>query len=399
MDAIMSNAVKIVETISVLAHLRFAMIERLRHMYHMRGRVAFRARLAGLTAVAGAEEIRPNFGWLTDPARPAEARIGGAVKLDHLRDAFGESRDEFSVLYLISSILHLIPFPDELILWAKKNRIPVVWNQNGVAYPAWCGSFYPWFNAPMRNLIHRADYVVYQSAFCRDSADRYLGAVGAPSKILWNPVDLYRFSPSENESSSSEQRPWRLLAMGTNHAFYRVRSALDCLAALRAKGRDAHLMIAGELRWPGAEAVVGDYIQRLGLDSMVTLRGRFSQDEAPEIYRMADVLLHPKYKDPCPTVPIEAMACGVPVVGSLSGGMSELVPDSAGRLIRVVDDWNADHDPDAGQMAAAVEAIMQYHVRFSCSARQHAVQHFDRSNWVEQHREIFSGLLVAQREG
>ncbi len=389
----MRNAVQIVEPIPLLAHLRFAMIERLRHVYHLRGRVAYRARLAGLNAGPGAQEIRPNFGWLTDPARPAEARIGGAVKLDHLRDAFGVSRDEFSVLYLVSSILHLIPFPDELISWAKKNQIPVVWNQNGVAYPAWCGSFYPWFNAPMRNLIHRADYVVYQSAFCRYSADRYLGAVDTPSKILWNPVDLQRFSPVENEGSGSDQRPWKLLAMGTNHAFYRVRSALDCLAALRAKGRDAHLMIAGELRWPGAEAVVAKYIQTLGVQSAVTFRGRFSQDEAPGILQFADVLLHPKYKDPCPTVPIEAMACGVPVVGSRSGGMSELVPDSAGRLVGVVDDWSADHDPDAGQMAESVEAIMLDRGRFSCAARQHAVQNFDRADWVEQHREIFSGLL------
>jgi glycosyltransferase involved in cell wall biosynthesis len=125
----------------------------------------------------------------------------------------------------------------------------------------------------------------------------------------------------------------------------------------------------------------------------VTLRPRFSQDEAPAIYRSADVLLHPKYKDPCPTVPIEAMACGLPVVGSRSGGMIDLIPESAGCLVDVCDDWTADHPADPLGMADAVDTIMQRHTGFSRSARMHAVSSFDKIKWVACHREIFTDLL------
>jgi glycosyltransferase involved in cell wall biosynthesis len=384
---------KVVEPIPAADRLRFTMIERLRQIYHHRRRAEYRRRLAGFKPAPAAGDPRPNFGWLSNPERPAETRIGGGVKLNHLRDEFGEHRADFSVLYLVSSILHLIPYPAELVAWARSNHVPVVWNQNGVAYPSWCGHGYPWFNAPMRELIHQADYVIYQSEFCRASADRYLGPVSAPSEILWNPVDLDHFSPIREPGSDPENRPWRLLAMGTNHAFYRVQSALDCLTALRSRGRDVHLTISGELRWRGASHQVQESLRVRNLTPHVTLRPRFSQDEAPAIYRSADVLLHPKYKDPCPTVPIEAMACGLPVVGSRSGGMTDLIPESAGCLVDVCDDWTADHPADPLGMADAVDTIMQRHTGFSRSARMHAVSNFDKIKWVACHREIFTDLL------
>lgn len=387
------GGVKIVEPVSRWNRLRFTAIELIRRAYHHRRRMAYRNQLNRLKVLPSSEEPRPNFGWLTEPARLAETRIGGGVKLNHLRDEFGEHRNTFSVLYLVSSILHLIPYPAELVSWARRNAVPVVWNQNGVAYPSWCGAAYPWFNAPMRELIHQADYVVYQSEFCRASADRYLGPVTAPVEVLWNPVDIQHFSPARDGSIDQIERPWRLLAMGTNHAFYRVQSALDCLRLLIAAGRDVHLTICGELRWRGAEQQVDDYMRLHALSANVTLRSRFSQAEAPGIYQSADILLHPKYKDPCPTVPIEAMSCGLPVVGSRSGGMPELVPDFVGRLVDVRDDWISDHAVDPAGMARAVEEIMQRQIEFSLSARMHAISSFDRVKWVARHREIFTDLL------
>lgn len=327
-----------------------------------------------------------NFGWIDAPPREEETRIGGGVKLEHLRARFGEARERFDILYMVSSVIHLVPHAEELVGWAKKNGVRFVWNQNGVAYPAWCGDGYPWFNEPMRRLIAQADHVVYQSDFCRACADRYLGSVSAPFDILWNPVDVTRFSPAE---SLPPTNVWQLLAMGTNHAFYRVQASLDALAVLIRRGVSVRLTIAGEFRWANGERDVAEYIERHRLRDHVKLLPRFSQAEAPEIYRKAHVLLHPKYKDPCPTVPIEAMACGVPVVGSRSGGMPELVSEAAGRLAGVPDDWTRDHAPDADAMADAVLEIMKTREDFSRAARERAVAHFDSVAWLDRHAEIF----------
>lgn len=384
-------AVRIVEPVPMGARVRQEAVAMARRLRHSAGRAAFRSRLRDL-AVASEADLRVCFGWLDDPARPEETRIGGAVKLAHLRSRFGESRTSFNILYLVSSVLHLVPHVGELVRWAKRAGICVVWNQNGVAYPAWCGSGYPWFNEPMADLIHRADHIVYQSEFCRTAADRYLGKAANSSEILWNPVDVEHFVPG----STPDLKCWQLLAMGTNHSFYRVKASIDCVAKLLARGACARLTIAGEMRWKGGDAEVAGYVQSVGMGAQVELRPRFSQAEAPALYRGAHVLLHPKYKDPCPTVPIEAMSCGVPVVGSRSGGMPELVSEDAGRLVDVEDSWTRDIAPNAEDLAEAVQTVMADHSRFSLGARERALRHFDRRAWVDRHETIFRDVLSRQ---
>lgn len=381
-------AVRLVEPVPAWKRVRYAAIEAARQLYHAPGRAAFRQRLRNLRKADGGEP-KVSFGWLHDPARPSETGIGGAVKLAHLRRRFGEARESFNILYLVSSVLHLVPHVEELVSWAKRNGVKVVWNQNGVAYPAWCGDYYPWFNAPMSRLIRQADFVVYQSEFCRACADRYLGPVNAPWEVLWNPVDVRHFTPG----AVLDAGRWELLAMGTNHSFYRVKASLDCLAALVADGVSARLTIAGEMRWPGGDDEVARTIDALGVRDRVRLLPPFTQEEAAGLYRNAHVLLHPKYKDPCPTVPIEAMACGIPVVGSRSGGMPELVPPDCGELADVPDDWCADHAPDARALADGVRRVMEDRERRSAAARARAEAVFDQERWVQRHEDIFLALL------
>ncbi len=315
---------------------------------------------------------------------------GGRVKLTHLARAYPAGAGEFNVLYLVSSAIP--PHAMELVRFAKARGVKFVWNQNGVAYPAWAGPFTDDVNDPMRALLREADYIVYQSAFCRASADRLLGHAACPSEVLFNPVDTAVFFPAENPPPLSEIR---LLAMGTHTYADRVLVTLRCLAELRRTGRAARLTIAGAMQWPRAEEQVRRTIDELGLRELVTLRPAFSQSEAAEMCRAHHVLLHPKYMDPCPTVVIEALASGLPVVGPASGGLPELVDAGSGRLLPVLEDWEHMHSPDPGAMAAAVEEIAVDWPGFSARARQRAVTLFRAEQWVARHGEIFAQLLRA----
>ena len=324
-----------------------------------------------------------NYGHLS-PMK-AGRPIGGEIKLIHLRKAFPECFDNFNLIYLVSSALPAQV--EEVVRAAKSKGAKLVWNQNGVAYPGCYGDFYPWFNRRMATLRNQADFIINQSEFSRISAERYLGSSIVPSEILFNPVDTEVFSP---RMQSLPDGPWRILAAGTSHALYRTKSVLDTLRELLSRGHDVHLTVAGEFRWKGADMQVREAMR--GLERHVTILPPFRQEEAPEIYRAAHLLLHTKYNDPCPTVPIEAMACGLPVVGTKSGGMPELVGKECGILVPVEQGWKRDLPGDPEALADGVEQVMKNRSAMSKAARSHAVQTFQVGVWLERHERIFRRL-------
>lgn len=313
---------------------------------------------------------------------------GGRVKLLHLDSAFQIDDSRFNILYLVSSAIP--EFAEDLVTWAKKRGVRLVWNQNGVAYPAWAGAGYEQTNARMAWFLRVADYVIYQSEFCRRSADRYLGPAEAPWMIAYNCVDTHVFRP---RNVSLPETPWIILAAGSHLQRERVVSVLETVAVLQQRRTDVRLILAGRFNWEGSERDVVESIEKLGIATLVEFQPPYKQSEAPDLYRRAHVLLHTKYKDPCPTVVVEAMASGIPVVGSRSGGMPELVGDEGGILIDVPETWDEMPVPGAREMADAVTCIMGDLETWKKDARQRAVREFDKYVWIGRHREVFSKVL------
>ncbi|MEA3211240.1 MAG: hypothetical protein QOE70_4297 [Chthoniobacter sp.] len=349
-------------------------------------RLAYRRALAARSFTLPRGEPVLSYGGVL-PRDPRAIVAGGHVKLRHLDRAFPE-RKNFNVLYLVSSALP--PHALDLVRWAKKGGAKLVWNQNGVAFPAWAGARFEDTNRPRAELLREADFVVYQSEFCRESADRFLGAAPGPSRVLFNPVDLREFSPP---AAPPALDCWQLLTAGTHYQPWRVLGPIETLRHLLDAGETARLTIAGAFRWPNAEAEVHAAIERFRLRKAVTLCPAFTQGEAVELYRSAHVLLHPKYHDPCPTVVIEALACGLPVVGSRSGGLPELVGDEGGELVEVPLSWEKASAPESARMADAVTRLMSEWPARSRAARERAQRLFDSDRWVAAHREIFAALV------
>jgi glycosyltransferase involved in cell wall biosynthesis len=246
----------------------------------------------------------------------------------------------------------------------------------------------------MRQLLRMADFVVYQSTFCRESADHFLGKARCPSATLFNPVDLAAFSPAPEPPGLD---CCQLLAAGTHNQGFRVIGAVETVRHLHKLRQPAHLTIAGELRWPRAKLDVKEAIARCGVMDAVELRPPFTQAEAVEMLRASHILLHAKYHDPCPTMVIEALACGVPVIGSRSGGMPELLgfADEGGELIDVPLSWEHAEYPHPTAMAAAVERIMVAWPERSRLARARAERLFGVEAWLREHERIFGQVLAA----
>ena len=175
-------------------------------------------------------------------------------------------------------------------------------------------------------LAHAVDRVV---ATCSDEVVE-LTAMGAPSpriSIVPCGVDLERFTP--HGPAAARQLPLRrLLTVGRLVERKGVDDAIRALAHVP----DTELLVAGG---PARELLDDDpEAQRLrrvalraGVADRVVLLGRVSREDMPALLRSADAVVATPWYEPFGIAPIEAMACGRPVVASAVGGMLDSVLD------------------------------------------------------------------------
>jgi glycosyltransferase involved in cell wall biosynthesis len=109
------------------------------------------------------------------------------------------------------------------------------------------------------------------------------------------------------------------------------------------------------------------------------------------------VLLHTKVNDPCPSLVIEAMASGLPVVYAKSGGVPELVGEEAGIGVEHPDSWERDVPPSSDALADAVSFVLADRARFAEGARRRAVERFALEPWLDRHAELFADLVRVPR--
>jgi len=257
-------------------------------------------------------------------AGPQGHAEGGLVKSQALLPSWPASPAAYDVLYVVSS--RLPARMCDLYKEARADRARVLLSQAAPACPATHDERWQELNRPLEFLVQRADFVFYQSAFGRRMCDAILGPRTGPAAILPNAVDTDRFVPAAADPAPGELR---ILLGGTQYREYRLRRALETFALVLRERPDARLLVTGRLKWlpdlGAARRLAEAWCAELGIAGRVEFLGPYSQERAPEIFQQAHVLLHTMALDCCPTVVIEAMACGLPVVAAPAGDCSELL--------------------------------------------------------------------------
>ncbi|MFC9897943.1 glycosyltransferase [Nocardia sp. NPDC127579] len=207
-------------------------------------------------------------------------------------------------------------------------------------------------------------------ATCTDEVNE-LSRMGIPRfriAVVPGGVDPALFTP---EGPGDRGRPQRVLTVGR---------------LVRRKGFDLAVRTLAEL--PGTELLiaggaVGDELddgetrrlRRLATDYGVTERlrllGPIAHTAMPPLYRASDVVLCTPWYEPFGLVPLEAMACGRPVVATAVGGMLDTVVDGVtGRLVA---------PPEPATLARAVRMLLddaQLRARWGAAGRQRVLDTF-----------------------
>jgi alpha-1,3-rhamnosyl/mannosyltransferase len=189
--------------------------------------------------------------------------------------------------------------------------------------------------------LRRAAAVLVPSAHTRA---RLLARVrGLPEERI--AVTPYGVDPRFTPGPGPDRGPY-LLAVGTLQPRKNLEAALAAFERLVAAGAEHRLVVAGARGWRDAELLAR--LERSPATGRIDLLGRVDDDELLGLYRGAGCLLYPSLAEGFGFPPLEAMACGTPVVAARAGS----VPEVVGSAAPLVDP--ADH---AGLAAAAAELL------------------------------------------
>ncbi len=180
--------------------------------------------------------------------------------------------------------------------------------------------------AEEEKIINGADRIV---ATCSDEVFELLRLGADPHRISVVPcgVDLDLFRP-EGPTEKRSAGTHRLVVVSRLVERKGVGNVISALPDVPG----TELVIAGG---PDARALEDDTEARrfralarsLGVQDRVHLRGRLSRESVPALMRSADAVVCVPWYEPFGIVPLEAMACGVPVVISAVGGLVDSVVD------------------------------------------------------------------------
>ena len=169
------------------------------------------------------------------------------------------------------------------------------------------------------------------------------------------------------------------------------------LASLLRTGFACDLYISGRLCWNSSEKASQNELQTLAetqnCNRNIFLTGVYQQSQMSKLFSSMHILLHTKNYDPCPTLVIEAMAHGLPIVYVKNGGLPEIVGVKAGIGVSPqISSMLVEKSPEPSQFAEALIKIMSIWNSYSANALKRS-KRYELQRWIDIHHKTFNMLL------
>ncbi|KOX10540.1 glycosyltransferase involved in cell wall biosynthesis [Micromonospora profundi] len=242
-----------------------------------------------------------------------------------------------------------------------------------------------------RELGRSVDRVVAQ---CRDEVGE-LVRMGVPRSrmtVVPSGVNLTSFTPL-GPAADREPGRARILTVGR----LVERKGFQTVVRAMALVPDAECVVVGGP--PEGLLETDPYARRLraladscGVADRVHLVGAVPREEMGRWYRSADLLVAAPWYEPFGLTPLEAMACGVPVVGTAVGGIRDTVADgTTGDLVPA-------RDPHA--LATAIQRLLDDRIRrfrYATAASERARSRYAWAATAERLAEIYGEVAAVHR--
>ena len=186
--------------------------------------------------------------------------------------------------------------------------------------------------------------------------------------IFHNGVDLAAYKPLGKPNCG------KFGVLAVSHVWYKDKGLFDIYKLRKILAEDEYII-----------TVVG--LSEKQVNSLPSgIKGitrTMNQQELVKLYSKANVLINPTYADTFPTINLEAMACGTPVITYKTGGSPESITNKTGVVVA---------QGDIMGMAAAIEKIKMTPLsRDDC--RNHAIEHYDKDKCFINYVQLYEQLI------
>jgi glycosyltransferase involved in cell wall biosynthesis len=216
----------------------------------------------------------------------------------------------------------------------KGKKIVTIYDMTYKAYPETMTSFKLALDLNLKNSCNRADKIITIASFSKEEIVKYLSI--NPEKIAVTPlgVDINRFHPIKDRSlllnikkklNISEDY---FLYLGTLEPRKNIKRMIEAYAILKRKYNDIpQLVLAGRLGW-GYDSIF-ESIAKNKLENVIKYINYISDEDKILLLNGAFLFIYPSLYEGFGLPPLEAMACGIPVLTSNTSSLPEVVGNAA----------------------------------------------------------------------
>lgn len=237
----------------------------------------------------------------------------------------------------------------------------------------------------VRALAARQDAIIAISDNTAQDITRFFAVPKNRIDVIHNGLDHERFQPNERPGDDAvlnqfgiAERPYFLYVARLEHPGKNHVRLIKAFEAFKRASHSNHLLVFGGSDWHGAEAI-HEAAKKSDFSDDIRRIGFVSDPQLPALYRGACAFVYPSLFEGFGLPPVEAMACGCPVICSDRGSLAEIACPAAAVV----------NPEDTHSITEALRRI-SYDEPYATCLRHSGLTHAAKFDWREAARKTIA---------
>ena len=194
-----------------------------------------------------------------------------------------------------------------------------------------------------------------------------------PIHVINNGIDTNIFTPQETNLKNKLAISNETILLGVSNAWSNNKGLKEFIEL--SKDSQYKVILVG----------ISKELRKTLPSSIICIEKTHNQQELAEYYSLADILINPTYNDTFPTINMESMSCGTPVISYNTGGSPESITSKTGIIV------------ERGNLEKLKIAIEEIKIKgksfYSNECRKHAVDNFNQYNRFNDYMNLYNELI------